>query len=74
MYPRPLSGLLLITCGLAALVYHGMRWTTTGTTLELELAALNSDNHLSIPLPLLVGFVGFASGTPLLLSGRPKPL
>jgi hypothetical protein len=72
MYPRPLSGLLLITCGLAALVYHGMRWTTTGTTLEL--AALNNDNHLSIPLPLLVGFVGFASATPLLLSGRPKPL
>ena len=74
MYPRPLSGLLLITCGLAALVYHGMRWTTTGTTLELELAGLNNDNYLAIPLPLLVGFISFASGTPLLLSGRPKPL
>jgi len=51
-----------------------MRWTTTGTTLELELAGLNNDNYLAIPLPLLVGFISFASGTPLLLSGRPKPL
>lgn len=73
MHPRPLSGLLLITCGLAALAYHCMRWTTSGTTLDLNLAVFNHDCPLLIPLPPIIGLVSFATGTPLLLSGRPKP-
>jgi hypothetical protein len=69
MKPLGLAGIVLIVCGLAALVYQGVTYTTRETVIDLGPLHATADRQKTVPLPPIVGLAAVAGGVGMLVVG-----
>jgi xanthine/uracil permease len=72
MKPLGFIGLVLIVCGIAALVYQGVTYTSRETVLDIGPVHATADRQKTLPLPPIVGGVAVAGGITLLIAGMRK--
>lgn len=70
MKTKSILAILLITIGIAALVYQGVSWTTTEKAVDLGPIQITAEKSHSIPLSPIVGAAALIGGIILLASGR----
>jgi hypothetical protein len=69
MKPIGIAGVVLIVCGLAALAYQGITYTTRETVIDIGSLHATADRQKTLPLPPIVGLVAVAGGVGLLIVG-----
>jgi len=72
MKPLAILGLILIVCGLGALAYQGVTYTTREKVLDIGPIEATAERERRIPLPPVVGIVAVAGGVALLIAGLRK--
>jgi hypothetical protein len=69
MKPISIVGVLLVVCGVLALVYQGITYTKRETVIDIGPVHATADRQKTIPLPPIVGAVVLAGGVVLLVAG-----
>jgi len=69
MKPIGIAGVVLIVCGLAALAYQGITYTTRATLIDIGPVHATADRQKTLPLPPILGLVAVASGAAFLMVG-----
>jgi uncharacterized membrane protein HdeD (DUF308 family) len=72
MKPIGVAGIVLIVCGLAALVYQGVTYNTRETVIDLGPLHATADRQKTVPLPPVVGLAAVAGGVAMLVVGLRK--
>jgi len=72
MKPIGIAGVVLIVCGLAALAYQGITYTTRETLIDIGPVHATADRQKTLPLPPIVGLVAVAGGAAFLIVGLRK--
>jgi hypothetical protein len=72
MKPMGIAGVVLIVCGLAALVYQGVTYTSHETVIDFGPLHATADRQKTLPLPPIVGLAAVASGVVFLVVGLRK--
>jgi hypothetical protein len=65
-------GFVLIVCGLAALAYQGITYTSRETVIDIGPIHATADRQRTVPLPPVFGIVAVAGGVALVVAGRGK--
>lgn len=65
-------GILLITLGLLALIYGGIKYDKNRTVLELGGMSVTATEHKSVPIPAVAGAVVLLGGVALLVVGNKR--
>jgi hypothetical protein len=69
MKPIGIAGVVLIVCGLAALAYQGITYTTRETLIDIGPVHATADRQKTLPLPPIVGLIAVAGGAAFLMVG-----
>jgi hypothetical protein len=69
MKPIGIAGVVLIVCGLAALAYQGITYTTRETLIDIGPVHATADRQKTLPLPPIVGLIAVAGGAAFLVVG-----
>jgi len=69
MRTMTLVGVLLILLGVAALVYHGISYTTREQVLKIGPVEATKETTKTIPFPPALGVVALAGGIALVFLG-----
>ena len=69
MKPIGIAGVVLIVCGLAALAYQSITYTTRETVIDIGPLHATADRQKTLPLPPIVGLAAVASGVVFLVVG-----
>ena len=69
MKTMALFGIVLIVCGLAALVYQGITYTSRETVLNIGPLHATTDREKTFPLPPVFGIAAVAGGVALVIAG-----
>ena len=69
MKTMALLGIVLIVCGLAALVYQGITYTSRETVLNIGPLHATTDREKTLPLPPVFGIAAVAGGVALVIAG-----
>ena len=67
-----LAGIILIVLGAMALVYQGIRYTTSEKLIDIGSLKVTATERKTVPLPPIVGGVALAAGIALILVDRKK--
>ncbi len=70
MKPNTLLAVLLITVGIAALIYQGVTYTTREKVVDVGAIHVMADKTRSIPLPPVFGILAIVGGVVLLAIGN----
>ncbi|MFZ1377351.1 MAG: hypothetical protein WAS25_12230 [Geothrix sp.] len=70
MKPNTLLAVLLITVGIAALIYQGVTYTTREKVVDVGTIHVMADKTRSIPLPPVFGILAIVGGVVLLTIGN----
>lgn len=70
MKTAPLIGIILIVLGIISLAYQGIHYTTHKKVLDIGPLQATTEEHKTIPLPPILGWLALAGGIVLLLAGR----
>ncbi len=70
MKPNTLLAVLLITVGIAALIYQGVTYTTREKVVDVGAIHVMADKTRSIPLPPVFGILAIVGGVVLLTIGN----
>ena len=62
MKPIGIAGVVLIVCGLAALAYQSITYTTRETVIDIGPLHATADRQKTLPLPPVVGLAAVAGG------------
>jgi hypothetical protein len=73
MKPIGIAGVVLIVCGLAALAYQGITYSTRETVIDIGPLHATADRQKTLPLPPFVGLAAVASGIVFLVVGLRRP-
>lgn len=69
MKPIAIVGLVFVVCGVVALVYQGITYTSHDTVIDIGPIHATADRQRTFPLPPIVGIAAVAGGVVLLITG-----
>lgn len=72
MKSMAIVGFVLIVCGLAALAYQGITYTSRETVIDIGPIHATAERQRTVPLPPVFGIVAVAGGVALVVAGRGK--
>ena len=72
MNGRMLLGVALIAIGVIALVYQGFAYTTHKKVLDMGPIQATKEEHITVPIPPIIGVIALIGGVAVLATGRRK--
>jgi hypothetical protein len=72
MKPIALLGIVLLVCGIAALVYQGITYSSRDTVLDVGPLHATAVREHTIPLSPVFGILAVLGGAGLLVTGNRK--
>jgi hypothetical protein len=72
MKPIAILGIVLVACGLIALVYQGFTYKSRDTIIDMGPIHATADREHTLPVSPLVGVVAVIAGVGLVVVGNRK--
>ena len=64
-----IAGILLIMCGIAAILYGGFSYTSRKKAVDMGPMQISVTEHHSVPIPPILGIAGILAGGALVYFG-----
>lgn len=64
-----IAGIVLILCGIAAILYGGFSYTSQKKAVDLGPMQINVTEHHAVPIPPILGIAGILAGGALVYFG-----